>query len=247
MTKFNDALKKKKAEEEEKNKRRKIVPPIIIPVEEEKGKMDIFAFAKNPMIQMAAKAMPLKVKIIIALAVLMLLVGIGTTAYGIYLLLDMIPFVHNMPLTGSNIFYGIGFLYIFNNIFNLINIKSILSDTEKAIGEFDSTIGSMKGRIETGGIQEGKNIVTDFHKKINTRGKLSNIFGYVMSVWCIVGLFSSMYKYFITIILSGILKVTGQIMSKNKREKKNIAITDYLIKIGVTSYMLYNHFVLLQS
>jgi len=74
---LKEAVKKRAEQESKKNKSK----TISLESKREKAKSDFFGMAKNPMFQMAAQSLSPKIKLLIALAVLMLLTGIGTTIY----------------------------------------------------------------------------------------------------------------------------------------------------------------------
>lgn len=238
MANFNDVIKKRKEEEEKKKKDKGVVIPLVFE-ENKKGKMDLLAFAKNPMVQMAAKAMPLKVKIIIALAVLMLLVGIGTTVYWIAIQVMKIPV---STVTIDNIFGIIGVLALMRYIYELITVRKTVKRSFKLKDSFDDALKSGMEKIDLGEYKEG--ILNAPKNLIEKSGrKFSNIFGFITTVWTVAGLFTNHIMSFITIIIISLFAtISSVLVLKEEKEKRITLSVNLIISIGLTIFVLYSRY-----
>ncbi len=82
----------------------------------------ILAMANNPMIQMAIKKIPNKYKILILLAFVFVVIGIGTTVYGLIQSIEFYPMIVLKSIGAI-----LGFLYFVNTIYR------VTKNTAKAV------------------------------------------------------------------------------------------------------------------
>lgn len=228
---FKKALKDKaeKAKQEEAKKEKKIAEV----VSEKVKKGGLLGLAQNPMVKMAKK-LNWKIKLAIALVVLMILAGIGTTGYWVVIGIRQIPIEKSIA---EHVFYGIGVVTLFSSIYGFFKIKKDMDDAEKVINVFENSIDN----VRRGNTPDVKKAVSEMFNNSDTKKRTANYRIFIF-IWEIVGLFISNIKIFSTIIATSFICSIFLIIAKKRTDKIICTAITGGLRIILLAYLLYNFY-----